>query len=68
MLRQNKQKHKHIKPMLVTITCIITLLIAVNFFLLFFSSNKTTKTKASKPVIIHPEVKIINNKLAATGS
>ena len=54
--------------MILTITCIITLLVAINFLLLVFSSNKTVKKQNKKPIILHPELSNSKHKLAATGS
>lgn len=54
--------------MLLTITFITSLLIVVNFLLLFFSVNKTTKKQGKKPVIIQLETTLEKQSLAATGS
>ena len=54
--------------MLVTITCITSLLIVINFLLLFFSVNKATIKQGKKPVIIRLETSLNEQNLAATGS
>lgn len=58
--------------MLITITLIISFLVAVNFLLLKFSSNKLQNpSKVSKmPVVLKPEVTIEleTEALAPTGS
>jgi hypothetical protein len=58
--------------MLLTISLTISVLVAVNFLLLKFSSNKTMRTSKQdeKPVILRREVPIksISRPLAPTGS
>ncbi|WP_460218974.1 hypothetical protein [Psychroserpens sp. MEBiC05023] len=64
--------------MMITITLILSFLVALNFLLLIFSCNKTTKRSASennvlvtpsKPVkIVKPTAQITTNQLAPTGS
>lgn len=58
--------------MLLTITLILTGLVAFNFFLLKFSCNKTAKAKKidRKPVILRPEINLVSShqRLAPTGS
>ncbi len=63
--------------MILTITLILSFLVAVNFLLLIFSCNKTPKKKESnKPRIIRTEKptptlvsnQLPANRLAATGS
>lgn len=60
------------KSMLLTITLIITALVAVNFLLLIFSSNKINKPKiiSKKPVILKPIIPLKQERksLAPTGS
>lgn len=61
--------------MILTITLILAFLVAVNFFLLFFSCNKTTKKEAperiqtikvSKPAMTTTQLP--STQLAPTGS
>ncbi len=58
--------------MLLTFTLIISFLVAVNFLLLAFSCNKTTKKKESKkPVVLrerYTTTKQVSGQLAPTGS
>jgi hypothetical protein len=61
--------------MILTITLILTSLVALNFFLLIFSCNKTTKKeKYKKPYIVKeskPTVattQLVSRQLAPTGS
>ena len=58
--------------MLLIISLIISILVAINFLLLKFSSNKTMRTSKQdeKPVILRREipVKSISRPLAPTGS
>ena len=61
--------------MIMTITYVLIFLVALNFVLLFTSSNKTPKKIApKKPYIIKPENKLIvtkelaSDQLAPTGS
>ncbi|MDG5491966.1 hypothetical protein [Psychroserpens sp. SPM9] len=61
--------------MIITITLILTVLVAFNFFLLAFSCNKTTKkTTIEKPNIINPvkaetpTKRLATSQLAPTGS
>jgi hypothetical protein len=61
--------------MLLTITLIVTLLVGLNFFLLFFSCNKTSKKNVVKPpkVLVSKNQAIESNQLleghlAPTGS
>lgn len=63
--------------MILTITLILSFLVAINFLLLIFSCNKTSKkTESTKPRIIRtdkPTPTIVSNQLpagqlAATGS
>lgn len=61
--------------MILTITLIITSLVALNFLLLIFSCNKTTKKEASihpyivrkaKPTLVTTQ--LVSHQLAPTGS
>ncbi len=61
--------------MIITITLILSFLVALNFILLLFSCNKTSKkTESKKPRIIRNEKPILastqlqTHQLAATGS
>ncbi|PWK19844.1 hypothetical protein LX78_01194 [Xanthomarina spongicola] len=60
--------------MLLTITFILSFLVAINFLLLFFSCNKTTKRtgiKETKPTLIiknNPTKQEVPTHLAPTGS
>ena len=58
--------------MLITITLTLSFLVAINFLLLKFSSNKVVRSerKSEKPVVLKPEttVKSISARLAPTGS
>lgn len=59
--------------MLLTIPIILSLLVIVNFLLLFFSCNKTTKRteiKENKPTIVinNTTKQPVSNQLAPTGS
>ena len=60
--------------MLTTITLIFSFLVALNFLLLKFSSNKTTQRKSTeKPLVIEKRPGVIttpqlSNQLAPTGS
>ena len=59
--------------MLITITLTLTILVAINFILLFFSCNKTVKKKSSidKTSVVHQtrvSKKPVVNQLAPTGS
>ena len=61
--------------MIITITLIISSLVALNFLLLMFSCNKTTKRMpAEKPVVLKtikaqkPTKILTTSPLAATGS
>lgn len=61
--------------MILTITLVLTFLVALNFILLFTSCNKTPKTKASKkPHIIKSDnslivtKELVSDQLAPTGS
>lgn len=61
--------------MIITITLILTSLVALNFLLLIFSCNKTTKReKYEQPYIVReskPTVsttKLVSRQLAPTGS
>ena len=58
--------------MLLTFTLIISFLVAVNFLLLAFSCNKTTKKKESKkPVVMRQHLattKQVSAQLSPTGS
>lgn len=59
-------------PMLFKITLIISILVAINFLLLLFSCNSTSKkSKANKiPVVLKPQITIEleTETLAPTGS
>jgi hypothetical protein len=48
--------------MLLTITLVLTLLVGLNFFLLFFSCNKTNKKSVVKP----PKVLLSKNQVIET--
>ncbi len=61
--------------MILTIILILSVLVAINFLLLFFSCNKTTKKEAiRKPQVIKTERPTLmsnqlpNSQLAPTGS
>lgn len=61
--------------MIYTITIILSVLVSINFLLLKFSCNKTTKAKkVAKPHIIKPTVQkvittqSVSGQLAPTGS
>lgn len=61
--------------MLLTISLILILLVGLNFFLLFFSCNKTSKKSVSElPKIKEPKSQVIKTsqsvegRLAPTGS
>lgn len=61
--------------MILTITLILTFLVALNFLLLIFSCNKTTKKEASIQPYIAKETKptvattqLVTRQLAPTGS
>ncbi|MFD1161905.1 MULTISPECIES: hypothetical protein [Hwangdonia] len=58
--------------MLFTITISISTLVAINFLLLKFSSNKTNRTSKvnKKPIVLKPTIvlKQESEKLAPTGS
>lgn len=61
--------------MIITITLVLSSLVVINFLLLIFSCNKTTKKVASeKPGFIKPlpsentTKQLQTNQLAATGS
>ncbi|WOD43007.1 hypothetical protein [Hwangdonia lutea] len=58
--------------MLLTITISISALVAINFLLLKFSSNKTIRTSKvnKKPIVLKPTIALKQDaeKLAPTGS
>lgn len=61
--------------MLLTITLVLTLLVGFNFFLLFFSCNKTNKKSVVKPSkVMLPKNQVtetsqsLDKRLAPTGS
>ena len=59
--------------MIYTITIILSVLVGLNFLLLKFSCNKTTKKESNKPLILSkPSSKLTTEsapgRLAATGS
>ena len=61
--------------MLITITLVLSILVVINFLLLIFSCNKSSKKLTSeKPVIIKsvkvqkPTKQLATSQLAATGS
>jgi hypothetical protein len=58
--------------MIMTITLILTFLVAINFLLLIFSSNKIVKKKPTKlPFILRQKqitTRQLSNRLAPTGS
>ena len=59
-------------PMLLTITISISALVALNFLLLKFSSNKINKAQKTnnKPIVFKPTIALeqTTEKLAPTGS
>ena len=60
--------------MILTIVLILSFLVALNFLLLIFSCNKTSKVIEKKPLVVRKEKKAITatqlqrRPLAATGS
>lgn len=56
--------------MIWTLTFIVAILVAINFLLLVFSCNKTTKKVPTQQPIIRKETTILSNsgELAPTGS
>lgn len=60
--------------MILTFTLILSFLVAINFLLLIFSCNKTSKEKAKTPKVVRnlsaasTTKQLQTNQLAATGS